>query len=44
MPHQVVLAAADGSCAAIDMHKAFVAGTFSRGNLSTGQSAVIARW
>jgi thioredoxin reductase len=27
MPHQVVLAAADGSCAAIDMHKAFVAGT-----------------
>ena len=27
MPHQVVLAAADGSCAAMDMHKSFVAGT-----------------
>jgi thioredoxin reductase len=26
MPHQVVLAAADGSSAAIDMHKAFIAG------------------
>jgi thioredoxin reductase len=30
MPHQVVLAAADGSAAAIDMHKAFVAGNIGR--------------
>jgi thioredoxin reductase len=30
MPHQVVLAAADGSAAAIDMHKACVAGNVGR--------------
>ena len=30
MPHQVVLAAADGSAAAIAIHKAFVAGTIGQ--------------
>ncbi len=42
MPHQVVLAAADGSAAGIDIHKAFVARTIGTGHTGAGSPAVLA--
>ncbi len=38
MPHQVILAAADGSAAAIDIHKAFVARTIGFERPETGRT------
>ena len=40
MPHQVVLAAADGSAAAIDIHKSFVAHTIGFAQREVGSSSV----
>jgi thioredoxin reductase len=40
MPHQVILAAADGSAAAIDIHKAFVAHTIGFAQQEVGSSAI----
>jgi thioredoxin reductase len=40
MPHQVILAAADGSAAAIDIHKSFVAHTIGFAQREVGSSSV----
>jgi hypothetical protein len=40
MPHQVILAAADGSAAGIDIHKAFVAHRIGPKYLEVGSSSV----
>lgn len=45
MPHQVILAAADGSAAAIDIHKAFVAGTIGATSRTAGPpTRTISAW
>ena len=41
LPHQVVLAAADGSAAAIDIHKTFVAASSSRQHRNDHRSAAL---